>query len=174
MTINSEILNLLKTFKIREEEGLCYLLCLYYNIELPAFIPSSLIEKMFLTKIFTYENKKINWIVPLWEQENIQFDWVKKEYIPLFTSLGRVPYEKECLERMKKFFSINPDVRKEEVINATKLYIKNTETAYIRQPHYFISKGVGIQAISDLLQYIYLYRESTKPSSNTFVGNKMQ
>lgn len=174
MIINSEILNLLRKFKIREEEGLCYLLCLFYRIELPSFIPISLTEKMLLTNIFVYEDKKINWIVSLWEQENTQFDWVEKEYIPLFTSLGKTPYKKECLDRMKKFFFTYPDIRKEEVIDATKLYIRRTENKFIRQPHYFISKGVGVQTISDLLQYVYIYRESIKTSSSTFIGNKLQ
>ena len=66
---------------------------------------------------------------------------------------------------MKKFFSENPDVRKEEVIGATTMYIRSTEAKYIRLPHYFISKGVGSEKTSDLFNWIEKYRITHAPET---------
>lgn len=66
---------------------------------------------------------------------------------------------------MKKFFSENPDVRKEEVMGATIMYIRSTEDKYIRLPHYFISKGVGSEKTSDLFNWIEKYRITHAPET---------
>ena len=61
---------------------------------------------------------------------------------------------------MKKLFSEYPSIRKDEVIEATKLYIRNNDTRFIRQSHYFISKGSGGDKTSDLITWIDVYRNS--------------
>ena len=45
---------------------------------------------------------------------------------------------------MKKFFATYPDVRKDEVIDATVMYLQNTNRTYVRNPHYFILKVLDI------------------------------
>ena len=56
--------------------------------------------------------------------------------------------------RMKKFFSENAEYRKDDVITATRNYLANTDGDYIRFPHYFISKGKGLDKTSDLLDWL--------------------
>lgn len=114
-------------------------------------IPSNLIE--FIISNLFKEEIKTPW------------DWVKEEYVEYFAHVGKEKHLKESLARMKKFFSENPDVRKEEVIGATIMYIRSTEARYIRLPHYFISKGVGSEKTSDLFNWIEKYRITHAPET---------
>lgn len=176
-TINSEITKILKDFKIRQEEGLCYLLCIYYCLDqIPEFIPEVLKSKIIATNIFSFDKGVLTWNVSLFEKQNTHFEWVEKEYIPLFTKIGKLPHVTECMVRMQQLFASHPDIRKEEVLEATKQYISTTEVSYVRQPHYFIWKGTGKEKTYDLYQYILLLRERVKSTNtvSTFIGNKMQ
>jgi len=154
------------------DDILCVLLCLYYNL-----VPS-IIEKVALREICTYLlekgyiDKGFHVIVLLFgeeekseekSEEDTPWTWVKTEYIPLFTELGKDEHSKESVSRMKKFFSENPDIRKDEVVEATKMYIRSTDSKYVRQPHYFISKGAGVEKLSDLLLWIGKYRTFYTP-----------
>jgi hypothetical protein len=66
---------------------------------------------------------------------------------------------------MKRFFAENPEIRKEDVIEATKMYIRETnDHTYLRLPHYFIFKGVGLNRISDLSFWIDKYKETNQIS----------
>lgn len=64
-----------------------------------------------------------------------------------------------CKERMKKFFSENPEVRIDEVISATAMYLKNTDRKYIMKSHKFIYDGIGTTKNSTLEEWIEKYRE---------------
>lgn len=59
---------------------------------------------------------------------------------------------------MKKLFYENPDIRVDEIIGASKMYIRNTNNKYIREARYFIYKGIGADKVSDLLTWIEKYR----------------
>ena len=73
---------------------------------------------------------------------------------------------------MKAFFADNPDVRKEEVIEATNMYFKSLSNAdYLISSHYFISKGVGRDRTSALLGWIEKYREAISDTSVNHVDD---
>jgi len=96
------------------------------------------------------------------------FQWVVDEYIQLFLDAGMPKtdrYEKNTVTRMKKFFSEYPEIRKDEVILGTKIYVTKVANegsiSFVRQPRYFIFKG-NIQE-SDLMAYIqYMKEENNK------------
>lgn len=67
-----------------------------------------------------------------------------------------------CKERMKKFFSENPEVRVDEVMGATEMYLKNTDRRYIMKSHKFIYDGVGTSRNSTLEEWIEKFREVVK------------
>lgn len=111
---------------------------------------------------------KIIWLVPLLQEENTKkdpFDWVEREYVPLFAPLGKAKNKKECLTRMRKLFSENPEVRKEDVLAATENYINSTNPKFVRMPHYFIQKGVGSAKTQDILDWIENLPEEDYDSS---------
>ena len=49
MTINSRILEILEEARIRKDDGICYLLSLFYGYK-PDYIPEILKQKMNITK----------------------------------------------------------------------------------------------------------------------------
>lgn len=67
-----------------------------------------------------------------------------------------------CKERMKKFFSENPEIRVDEVMDATEMYLKNTDRRYIMKSHKFIYDGAGTSRNSTLEEWIEKFREVSK------------
>ena len=61
---------------------------------------------------------------------------------------------------MKKFFAENPEVRKEDVVNATQMYFSSlTDRQYLTSSHYFIYKGVGRDKLSALAVWVERYQQ---------------
>lgn len=160
MTINEELYPILTEFKIVREDGIAYLLMKYFGCK-PTFVPDDLITKMNMTGIYYVDNSNsLQWRMPLFNDQQTAFDWVKNEYVQLFVDAN--PEKRgngnSSVRLMKQFFANNPDVRKEEVIEATKMYIRNTDSRFIRLSHYFISKGKGLNKIEELKDWIEKYR----------------
>ncbi len=182
LKINDKIVKILEDHHIGVDIGLSLLFVQYFNKGVSHFASSDDILKLNACGIYRInpDTKKMEWVVPFIIEDEIKgsFSWVSDEYRKLFIDVNpsKRGDKKSCITRMKKFFSENPDVRKEEVIEATKMYLKNTDSDFIRFPHYFITKGVGADRTSDLLEWIELYRESIKDTSNEVktVTNSMQ
>lgn len=175
MVINKKILEILKEFNIIQDDGICYLMCLYHNYN-PTYIPDLLKQKVNLTKIVVQTEKGTTWNIPLYEGSEIAFEWVKREYVPLFEEKNkrRGGKVREATSRMKKLFASYPDIRKDDVIGATKMYLRNTDADYIRFPHYFIEKGVGVEKSYDILDWIDKYKLSQDTNGRTSLSNTMQ
>lgn len=164
MLLNKNICDLLKKSNINLDEALLYLLSLYFEIRNDC-ISNQVKSKVHTLGIVKQSTTGLQWTIPLFEGAETAFEWVKTEYIPLFTAANREKggHVKESTIRMKKFFAENPDVRKDEVIGATQMYIRETpDSTYLRLPHYFIYKGVGLDRISDLNFWIEKYRENNQ------------
>jgi hypothetical protein len=166
MVINKEIFEIFKEFQIDKDEGLLYLLSLYFNVNSNLF-SNEFVEKICTTGIFYQDSSGLNWSITLFENQENAWSWIKEEYIPLFKNANkdRGGNHRDCLTRFKKLFSKYPDIRKQEVIEATRLYISEKDPAFIRNSHYFIEKGVGANKSSDLLEYIDRYREGLQNQS---------
>lgn len=167
MNFNNKIIEIFKEYKIFPDDGLGYLLSLYYGCN-PTYIPDIIKQKINLTKIVEFKDCSIQWNIPLFEGQETKFDWVSSEYIKLFKDFNPSipPHTKECISRMKKFFAENPDVRKDDIIGATRLYINSlSNPTYLRRPHYFINKGKGLDKISDLMSWLEVYYESEENST---------
>ncbi len=184
MELNPEIK---KRFKNTGHYDICmaYLLARHFELNLDAFalaehrILSSLMEKEIISM-----DSKAALLIPLFKpekKEDDRFGWVKKEYVALFKAKNarKGGHIKESTLRIKKFLKSNPNYGKDDIIAATKLYLDSTDWQYIRDPHYFISKGVGQDRTEDVLNWIekvHELRESKKEanSSNTPISHKMQ
>ena len=165
MKVNSRILEILKEFNIHKDDGLTYLLALYYGLQ-PNYIPGDVQSKIYASRIIENTNTGLQWNVPLFEEQQTAFDWVEKEYIPLFAGIGKATNKREATARMKKLFANNPEIRKEEVLGATEMYIFNNNM-YSRLPHYFIEKGSGADKTSDILDWIDKYRLSNNQTGDS-------
>ena len=163
MTINEKVLEVLDEFKIPRDDALCYLVSLFYGYS-PSYVPDSLKQKLNTTKIYVVDNMAKNsykWNVPLFDNQITAFDWVKTEYNVLFKEVNqeRSGFIKESVLRLKKLFAKNPEIRKDDVLNATKFYLANTDSKYIMSCHYFIEKGTGLDKTETLLTWIDRYKE---------------
>ena len=92
-----------------------------------------------------------------------KFKWVSK-FRDLFKQANpdRWGTLSTCKERMKKFFSENPEIRVDEVMDATIMYLKNTDRRYIMKSHKFIYDGAGTSRNSTLEEWIEKFREVSK------------
>mgnify|MGYP003629616917 CR=1 FL=1 len=103
--------------------------------------------------------------------------WVKTEYCAMFKAKnpGKGGKVRESVARMKKMFSAFPEMRKEDVILTTKLYLSQTDSRFIRYPHYFLLKGQGSNAIYEFADWYDKYLESKQAGEGrTSSTNTMQ
>lgn len=179
MEINTDIYEVLEDFKIKREDGICYLLSLYFGFS-PTYIPEDVKLKINLSKIIEIEiikdkKDRIKWNIPLFEGQEVAFEWVKTEYVELFRPYGKASNVKDATDRMKKLFAKNPDIRKEEVLGATEMYLYSEahRPMFIRMPHYFIEKGRGGERTQDILDWIDKYRNNVSETKQTYQGENL-
>jgi len=162
MKFNEKITEVLKEFNINKDEALLFLLSVYHNLSVPFLFDSLLKTKIESTGIVSYNHKtkSYDWNVGLFENQETSFAWVGLEYIPLFMekNKSRGKNLSACISRMKKFFAENPDIRKEEVIGAVKMYLRQVKSEYMISPHYFIEKDKGVNKTVPLLDWVNNYR----------------
>lgn len=146
MEINQQIRDLLDSFGINQEDGLSYLLSVYFECR-PSYTPTILIQKINATNILGIgASRELIWNIPLFissVEDDSKWNWVKA-WNQSFGDINpkRKGSDKDCIIRMKKFFAENPEVRKEDVIGATKLYFSSLNSRdYLTSSHYFIVKG---------------------------------
>lgn len=184
MIINPQIEAILEEFGIPREDGLAYLISIYYDVR-PSYTPPILIQKINVTNILTLdEDRQLSWRFPLFIGEEVddkRWLWVV-EWMDLFgkTNPLRRGTKSSVIRYMKVFFSENPEVRKEDVINATKLYLKNLESpTYLKKSHKFIYEGAGKYRVSLLEEWIEKYKlfnveTEEENESRTGLNNTMQ
>ena len=162
MVVNSRILQIFTQYGINHEDGLTYLLTLYYNLK-PSYIPDLLKRKVLASKIIELDSKQGTiWNVPLFEEQLTNFEWVK-DYREVFKKANpdRAGSLKTCIARFKRFFAENPDVRLDEVKGAVNMYFKSLKNPeYVITSHYFIYKGKGVDEVSELQTWIERFREA--------------
>jgi hypothetical protein len=178
MNINEEILEILTESRIHKDDAICYLLSLYYGYK-PTYIPDEFKQRLNITNIYEEDkNKKdIKWNIPLFEGQQTAFEWVKIEYCQMFkeTNSTRGGNVREATARLKKLFAKNPDIRKDDVIGATRMYLMNTDSNYIMNPHYFISKGDGADRTETIMNWIDKYRLAIEQEQGrNSISNTMQ
>ena len=169
MQINPQIRTVLTEFNIPVEDGIAYLLSIFFNCR-PSYTPPLLVQRMNVTNILGIDsNREVIWHIPLFTNKEAidKWKWVL-EWNLEFKRINskRAAVSRDAITRMKAFFADNPDVRKEEVIEATKMYFKTLSSPdYLISSHYFISKGVGRDRTSALLGWIEKYREAISDTS---------
>lgn len=157
--INEEILEILTECKIQKDNAICYLISLFYGYK-PDYIPDTFKQRMNITGIYEEERGSIKWNVQLFEGQQTAFDWVEKEYVKLFKNANpsRTGHVREATSLLKKLFATNPELRKDDIIGATKMYIRNTDPKYIMMPHYFIQKGIGASKTTTIIDWIEKFK----------------
>lgn len=163
MKINKKISETFTRFSIDPDEGLLYLLGLFFSLNVD-HLDESMKKKVLMSKVVEYSTTGLKWNIPLFEGQETAFAWVTDEYVKLFASCDKDTNAREATARMKKLFAENPDIRKEEVLSATEMYLSNTNPKYVKLPHYFLRKGAGADLTQDILTWVERLRTSIEQS----------
>lgn len=105
------------------------------------------------------------------------YDWVRNEYMRMFQEMypGKMPMHfKETEKRMREFCTENPRVTKDDVLDATRLYLRSVNPKFIRLPHYFIKKKIDGLWISDLAAWLNAYYRTKAQAAKRNITNKLQ
>jgi hypothetical protein len=159
--INPKLKEIFQQFNIDYTEGVLYLTAVFYQLPINENLVKALdttIKQVNISKVIDrdYKNHTIIWNEPLFNTQETQWGWVE-EYRKLFRSVrpDRAGTSISCTKRMKEYFKDNPSVRKDDVMEATRLYLKElTNPDYLQGADYFIKKGVGAAVTSKLTEYV--------------------
>lgn len=174
MNINPEIPKTLRQFNINEADGILCLLALYYNLN-ETIIPPIVSKQVSLSKIVERDIDhpgKIIWNIALYENEVIpqdkEWEWVEN-FRKAFGKLraDAIGNKKNCYDKMKKFFSQNPEIRVDDIKEALNMYLKPFELGrqdvkYLQQADYFISKRVKAEGGTEYSSRLEMYLEIIK------------
>ena len=154
LDINSEIREIFANKAIPMHDGVAFLICLYYGIS-PSYIAVALERRILASGIVSkdYSSDTIIWKINLFEEQETGFEWIS-ECMDLFKEINpeRRGVKADVLRRMKKFFVNNPSIRKDDVIKATKVYLKSvSEPIYCKKSHKFIYEQDGTSMLKDYI-----------------------
>lgn len=175
MKINEAIKDILKEHQLPLGDGIACLLMMYFDYK-PSYLPKEIEERIKRTGIIKADpTHTIQWVVPLFEEQVTGFEWIT-DWMQFFGNVNkeRRGSKSSVASRMKKFFVTYPDIRQQDVITATKLYISTVDNPkYIKKSEKFIFEGVGLEKTSLLKEWVDKYREMSssqgqrKSTSNT-------
>lgn len=153
--------------------GIHFLFDMYFLNRDSSKVPESVKRAMEIHGFVKCTSGDLEWKYPLFTENGVaiedpKWDWIITEYVMLFKPYGKAKNKRECITRMKNLFSENPDIRKDEVIGATNMYLRSVkDPQYVRHPHYFLSKGVGNDKTQDILDWITEYRKELERHTPT-------
>lgn len=177
MVINNDIKETLKEFKINVDDGLLYLLGIYFKLDVDNTCKEETIKAVNLTKIVekTFNDQVYKWNMPLFEEQQTEWDWVIKGYNKMWDKYpDRKGASKDVLSRMQEWFKKYPEYRKQDVQKATEAYFKTvTSPQYVKNSAKFIFEGVGATKMSHLLAWCEKVIGKNNSSSN-LVGKLMK
>lgn len=156
MLFNQEVKNIIKDAGLNVEDTLTFLVALYYKLSPPTYLNNQ--EFMAKVQLLRIVEPGPKWNIPLFQGQETNFDWVRSEYCTLFEDAGKNKYVREATERMKDLFAKNPAIRKDEIIGATEIYLSQTDVRYVQFPHYFITKGKGVDKTQAILTWVDTYK----------------
>ena len=162
MKINKQILDTLKQCGLPEGDVIPILIAYYLGHDLPSYLPENVAIAINKTGIVEQngDTKELIWKVPLIEGHDPRWEWVHKENQILIEPYKyHNKWKGECIKRMKRLFAANPDLRKKNVLLATKSYIETslrtgTQAIHIKRPHNFLWKGQGVNLENEVLGYL--------------------
>lgn len=152
LNFNPEVSEILTKNNISVDDGKVFLLCKYLNLN-PSYFPEALDNKISSLGFYTidYTKDKITWKIDLFGESSEGFEWVK-EYISMFAKKN--PQRKgtmyNVLPKIKKLLLNNPSIGSRDILEATKIYLNETDPKFIMESQYFISKN----NISKIMDYI--------------------
>lgn len=172
MKIHPNLKSLLEDYNIDYDEGVLYLLSLYFGLKIDSVKIEKTIKQINFVKLVERDYNAqttpytIKWNVPLFENQQVNdvWDWVA-EFRNMFKTIrpDRASTLNICLSRMKHLFSKNPHIRKEDVLEATKMYLRTVrDPNFLISAHYFIKKDKGVNEQSKLEEFLEIIYDNRR------------
>ena len=145
----------------------------------PEYFPKDLLQFVFQSRLLLYDSLGgvHSLTLPLFEdlETESKMAWVDtfRNFFKTANS-DRAGTRKTCFDRMKIFLRENPEIRAQEILGATEMYVSNTNPAYIMKSHKFIYDGAGSFRNSTLEEWVEKYREAREISLDKDISDKMQ
>ncbi len=172
MEINKAISRVLRESNIEVQGGTLVLLGIYYGVDVDIVCPEEIVKAISTSKIVEkdYKTNTIKWNIPLFIGQETEWDWVINGYNSIWNKYpSRKDSDIDVLKRMKRFFSLYPQYRKQDVKNAVTAYIKTIrDPQYIKSSAKFIFEGIGAMQKSMLLKWC---EDTSKDNSSHQIGN---
>lgn len=171
MTINKEVIELLKVYHIDKSQGLLCLLAYYFKLDADSTCSEETVKAISLTKIVTidYEDRTmpIKWNIALFEDQQIQWEWVKEWNNRWNVNMDRKAGSSDVLKRMQDFFAKYPNYRVVDINNATDNYFASVrDKQYLKNSAAFIFDGAGAMKKSILLSWCEKLNLSNEADTN--------
>lgn len=173
LDFNPEVSEILTKNGVPVEDGKVFLLCKYLNLK-PSYIPEALENKISSLGFYTidYIKDKITWKIDLFGESSEGFEWVK-EYIEMFArrnSLRRNSLN-TVLPKIKKLLLNNPSIGSKDILEATKIYLNETDPKFIMESQYFISKN-NVSKIMDYIERLPKDLNGNTVETSTYKDNE--
>lgn len=180
--INPEVVERIDNFGFNIDDIIVALLALSNDLN-PSCISDDIKRQMNITgivrRVYSLKGNDIEWKLPLFvEIENVlvedDWEWVDNEFRKMFKQLSptHAGDKQSCLTKMKKFMKINKGVTKEEILEATRMYLNGftngtQDIRYLQRANYFIFKSVpnSKDYQSRLSQYLEIVRDNSRPDN---------
>lgn len=168
MQINKRLKEIFEEYSINYDEGILYLLAVFFNLKIDEEKFEETIKKVNFAKIVErdYDFVTVKWNISLFDEQNIEDDW---EWVVTWRNLfknikpDRAGTLNMCLARMKQFFASHPSVRKDDVMEATKMYLSTVnDPNYLTSAHYFIKKDKAANEQSKLQEFLEILKDKKK------------
>lgn len=174
--LNPNLKTLLEDYNIDYNEGVLYLLSLYFELNIDSVKFEKTIKQVNFVKLVERDYAAqttpytIKWNIALFENQQFDdiWDWVI-EFRNMFKNIrpDRASTLNTCLSRMKNLFSKNPHIRKDDVLEATKMYLRTVrDPNFLISAHYFIKKDKGINEQSKLEEFLEIIYDNRKKANN--------
>lgn len=172
MKINPKLKTLFEQNSIDYDNAVNTLLALYHKLNV--ILSTEMINKLSVIKLIdkNYSTGGFDILINLYEGEAEITGW---EWIEDYRNIFRKADPKKAggktsvKSKMKKFLIEHPDVKKDEILAAARLYVADflhKDTTYLQQADYFISKLNRAQGSSDissrLEQFLEVVRAENK------------
>ena len=157
--ISKEVRQIFKLNGIDVDKGVLHLLAVRYGV-IDHHTSKKDLEAIAALNIYAFVPGGVNWSIPLFTGETIDFSWVAERFIPLFARCGKDKYASEATLRFRQLFKDNPKLTADLIIQATKDYIDDTPLRYVMHPHYFVTKGIGTQKTHTVLNWVNYPKEA--------------
>lgn len=170
VVLNPELLEIIRDNRLPMDDTVGILILIHHNVK-PSYLPQELISRIYATGIVRFDpvSKTHDWKHSLYEGGLNNYDWITS-WMDLFKAVNkeRRGSKAAVVKRMKDFFANNPQYTVEQVMSATRNYLRGvTNPTYCKTSHKFIKEQDGSSMLLEQLELLTPGRGTYKRYDDT-------